>query len=165
MNEHDHQFFHELYQSITSKAARESQEKDYATVDETSELLGMDMKMLEGLIDFIIHITQIQLSIAVEKGHVDDDDWNDIMNTAVGNAAVSALILKKGLDDRGRTRKTSTGSEYPTTLMAEAHIRKYLNDKADLNKIWPMDLAEEVAGEFEPAHAFLVGVVCGSQNG
>ena len=164
MNDDMHQYFHDLYQKTVQSAASRSQNGDYATVEETAELLGVDASLLNHLLEFIIHITQIQLSIAVENGHLDDEDYNEVMNSAVGNAAVSARILRKGLED-AKVRTKTEGHEYPTTLMAEAHIRKYINDKADLNKIWPMDLAEEVAGEFEPAHAFLVGVVCGSQNG
>jgi hypothetical protein len=160
-----HEYLHQVYQNAIEKAARTGKNKDYADVDETSALLGMESDDLQEICDFILFITHAQISTAVEKGMVDDDDYNEIMNTAVVNAAASALILARGLQGASRMRDEPAADRYPVTLLAEARIRNHLADRADLNDIWPLPLAEEVVSEFEPVHAFLVGVVCGSHDG
>jgi hypothetical protein len=166
MSDYTHEYLHEVYQTAVEKAAGTTKSSHYADEQETAPLVGLSSDDLREFLDFILQLTRTQISMAIEHGHIEDDDWNAICDTAVVNASATTMILKKALSEveMKKNRKPS-GSEYPTTLMAEAHIRRYIKDKADLNEIWPIDLAEEVAGEFEPHLAFMVGVVCGSSRG
>jgi hypothetical protein len=137
--------------------------KDYADSDDTAAMLKMDPDEFDEMVTCMIAIVKGMITTAVDRDHLDSEDFNMMMNSAVANTLVCTLILKRGMDSD--LSKPPVVDKYPMTLMAEAHIRNHLLDGADLNNIWPLPLAEEVASEFDPVHAFMVGVVCGSQRG
>lgn len=139
-------------------------DSEFADSADTAAMLHMEEEEFDQMCQFMVEVVQSMINTAIHRGHMDDEDMNLIMNSAVANAMVCTLILKMGMDS---TKKDAppVQDRYPTTLMAEAHIRNHILDGADLNNIWPLPLAEEVVSEFDPLHAFMVGVVCGSQRG
>ena len=162
---YSHEYLHEVYQAAVEKAAGHTKSSHYADENETAPLVGLSADDLREFLNFILELTRTQITLAIEHNHIEDDDLNAICDSAVVNSAATALILSKAIRDSTRSVKTASGDRYPVTLLAEARIRNHIADRADLNDIWPIPLAEEVVNEFDPVTAFMVGVVCGSHDG
>lgn len=161
-----HEYLHQAYNTAVKNIAGKTRNPLYGELDEVTPLVGMSSDDLQEFLDFIMEMTHTQITVAIDRHHIDEDDFNEIMNMAVSNAAATAVILLKALGEMPKTTKTADEKDrYPVTLLAEARVRNHIADRADLNKIWPVPLAEEVVSEFDPIHAFMVGVVCGSHNG
>jgi hypothetical protein len=161
-----HEYLHHVYNTAVQKVVGKTRNSLYGELDEIGPLVGMEADDLQELLDFVLEMTHTQITVAIERNHIEEDDFNEIMNMGVGNAAATVLILLHALGETPKTTKVADEKDrYPVTLLAEARVRNHIADRADLNKIWPVPLAEEVVSEFDPIHAFMVGVVCGSHNG
>ena len=133
-----------------------------ATPAQTSSLVGMEEDELSVVIQTILYLTREQIGNGVDSGHLDPDDKDSMYDAICVNSAATAMIMYRAIT---KGRIVAQEDKYPVTVLAEAHIRNMMTDQADLNTVWPIPLAEEVAKEFDPTHAFMVGVVCGSSHG
>jgi hypothetical protein len=163
MSSENPEYYEHVFHLAVEKACVANEH--YATLEETADLLGFKGGELEAMIHAILHITRWQVSQAVENDQLDDEDVPAMYDAICANTAASTMILLHALRKNESKKKTDASEKYPVTMLAEAHIRNMLADQADLNVVWPIPLAEEVVKEFDPTHAFMVGVVCGASNG
>jgi hypothetical protein len=137
--------------------------EDFEPKEAAADYLGIPLEdvniMLEVTYQMANHIMpRIVLAGTLTGG----DILEDLIQAGVDSAFAAFFVgMKQILDERAK----NIANKYTATLMAEAQLNAYKAVGQDLSAVWPEAIVAEVAEQYTPGEAFLVGVMCGRAHG
>jgi hypothetical protein len=85
------------------------------------------------------------------------------LTEAIIGVCVPTILMAGRMAFEGRGSATD---QYLTTVHAEMSLNSMIEDKRDLEQIWPSQFVSEICDSYpDPTKAFLAGVICGRSRG